>query len=341
VTVLKLGEQPIVDFDDYLGSLTSRRSISVYPRVSGYVQSIAVKPGAHVTQGARLIDIDPGPQVGTLRNLEATLASRRANLAYAIQDDESSRRLMETGSVSALQYQQRHSQRLAAEGDVRAAQGQVRAQIEQLRFYRITAPADGTVGDVPVKIGDAVTPQTQLTSVASGQRLEAYVYIPVDRVEDLTDESTVALLGEGRGVVCEQKPWFVSPEVDVATQSILLKTICPDTGALRTAQVLTARVTWARHPGLKVPTRAVNRLAGQYFVFIAEHGPQGTVARQRPIAVGSIQANDYIVKSGLSSGEELVTSNVQKIRDGAPIAPTGPQLPGGPNPTPAGGGPPD
>jgi len=70
---------------------------------------------------------------------------------------------------------------------------------------------------------------------------------------------------------------------------------------------------------LTVPVNAVSRLAGQYFVFVAERGDQGTVARQRPVAVGEIVGDDYVVQGGLAAGDQVIVSNLQKIRDGAPV----------------------
>jgi multidrug efflux pump subunit AcrA (membrane-fusion protein) len=45
------------------------------------------------------------------------------------------------------------------------------------------------------------------------------------------------------------------------------------------------------------------------------------VARQRPIAVGEIRENEYIVTSGLKAGDKLIVSGIQKIGDGAPVKP--------------------
>ena len=62
------------------------------------------------------------------------------------------------------------------------------------------------------------------------------------------------------------------------------------------------------------------RISGQYFCFVAEPGPQGgLVARQKPIEVGQLLGNDYIVRSGLKAGETLIVSGIQKIGDGAPV----------------------
>jgi RND family efflux transporter MFP subunit len=311
----------VTDFDQYLASLTSRRSITLYPQVAGYVRAIRVRPGDPVKAGALLVVIDPGQQAPTLKSLEANLQTKRAALAYAIQNDEASRDLVKAGLIGQLDYEQRHSQRLAAEADVQAAEAQVQAQADLLRFYHITAPSDGVVGDVPVKIGDYVNQQTRLTSVDQDKLVEAYIYIPITKANGIKPDTTIQLVDERGTVVCEQNPSFISPQVSVDTQTVLVKTICPNEGVLRAAQVLQSRVIWSRRPGVTIPTAAVTRQSGQYFAFVVERGPQGAVARQRPIEVGGIEGNEFVVVKGLTPGTEVVISNLQKVRDGAPIGP--------------------
>jgi multidrug efflux pump subunit AcrA (membrane-fusion protein) len=101
---------------------------------------------------------------------------------------------------------------------------------------------------------------------------------------------------------------------------VLVKAACPNAGGLYTAQVLKARIIWARHPGLTVPTAVVSRLASQHFVFVARRGAGGVLAKQTPIDVGAIVGNEYVVLGGLSAGDEIVASSLQKIRDEMPIA---------------------
>jgi RND family efflux transporter MFP subunit len=323
VTVTKLAPQSVADQDEYLASLTSRHSITLYAQVSGYIRALGAKPGDDVKAGSLLVQIDPAQQASTLRSLEASLDTHKANLAFAIQNDESSKGLQKSGLLSELDYDQRHSQRVSAEADVKTAQAQIDAQSDLLRYYRITAPTDGVVGDVPVKVGDYVTPQTRLTSVDQDNLIEAYVYIPVAKVKSIKPESTVALVGDDGKVVCEQKPSFISPQVNVDTQSVLVKAICPNDGALRAAQVLKARLIWSKHESLTVPTSAITRQAGQYFVYVlgtGESGAAATIAHQVPIKVGAIQGNSFVVLSGLAAGDEVITSGIQKLHDGAPVS---------------------
>jgi RND family efflux transporter MFP subunit len=322
VQVARLGERTVTDFDEYLASLTSRRSITLYPQVSGYVRAIPVKAGQKVQQGTVLMHVDPGQQAAALKSLEANLATKRANLAYAVQNDESSRDLVKAGVLGNLDYQQRHSQRLAAETDVKAAEAQVQAQADLLRFYDITAPTDGVVGDVPVKVGDYVSPTTRLTSVDQDRMIEAYVYVPIDKANAVKADTTIQLVDGNGSTICEEKPSFISPQVSVDTQTVLVKTICPNAGDLRAAQVLKARIVWARKPGLTIPTSAVTRQSGQYFAYVVEPGEKGPVAHQKPIETGAIVDNELVVTKGLAPGAQVVVTNVQKLRDGAPVQPT-------------------
>ena len=80
---------------------------------------------------------------------------------------------------------------------------------------------------------------------------------------------------------------------------------------------------------------AVNRLGGQYFVYVAESAGAGLVARQKPISVGEIVGDDYIVQTGLKAGEQIIVSNLQKIGDGAPVRAVSSDAPGAPAPAPA------
>ena len=64
---------------------------------------------------------------------------------------------------------------------------------------------------------------------------------------------------------------------------------------------------------------AVNRVNGQYFVFVAESGPQGLVARQRAVKLGPMIGNDYVVLGGLKAGDKLIAAGVQKIGEGSPV----------------------
>ena len=91
---------------------------------------------------------------------------------------------------------------------------------------------------------------------------------------------------------------------------------------LRSAQFVRARVIWKTADGLVVPVVAVIRINGKHFVYVAEKKDGKAVARQRPVTLGQIIKDDYTVLGGLKASEQVVISGVQKLIDGAPIAPS-------------------
>jgi multidrug efflux pump subunit AcrA (membrane-fusion protein) len=56
---------------------------------------------------------------------------------------------------------------------------------------------------------------------------------------------------------------------------------------------------------------------------VAEPDKGGLVARQRPIKVGPIVGNDYVVLGGIKEGDRILVSGTQFVRDGAPVTPQG------------------
>jgi RND family efflux transporter MFP subunit len=198
----------------------------------------------------------------------------------------------------------------------------------QLRFFTITAPTAGIVGDVPVRVGSQVTPQTALTTIDQNETLEVNASVPVERASALKVGLPLQLWSsDGARRIAMTSVSFVSPHVDDQTQSVLVKAIVknPD-GALRAAQYVRARIVWKTADGLVVPVTAVLRINGQFFAFVAEPAAGGALtAKQRAIKVGPIAGDAYPVLDGIKPGDRVVVSGAQKLMDGAPIAAANPE----------------
>jgi RND family efflux transporter MFP subunit len=322
VDVVTLADVPIEDSSEYLAELVSRTQVAIYPQVSGVVTAIFVKPGQVVREGTPLVQIDPRREAANLSNQVAAKVQREAGLALAKRNASRSAALFHEGLVSRQQLEQDQSQAAVAEAEVHAQEAAIGAQSAQLGYYRVSAPLAGAVGDVPVKLGDYVGPQTKLTSVDDNRSLEAYLNVPSEQLRLLGEGSRVILLGEDRATnaTLAQAPIsFVAQEANPQTQAVLVKAKFPNGGQLRAAQIVRARLVWKTHPGVRVPTLAVTRQSGQYFTFVAAPGAGGTVAHQVPVTLGELDSSTYAVVSGLKPGDQVIVSQIQKLRDGAPV----------------------
>ncbi|MDB4957521.1 MAG: secretion protein HlyD [Myxococcales bacterium] len=315
----------VVDSTEYLATMRSHTAVALRPLVDGQVTTILVHSGETVEQGTVLMQIDPGRQPAAVSQARAARSSREATLRLAEKNLERVRYLVETGALPRQELDNAEAAVESARGDVKAIGAEIASNRVQLAYYRIVAPTHGVVGDIPVNVGDHVTQQTVLTSVTDNRVLEANISIPIDRMSEIKLGTEVHIVEEAGNDLGNGKIKFISPLVNADTQSVLAKAnIENSAGKLRADQIVRVRVVWKVEDGLTVPALAVVRIGGQTFVYVAVTTNQGLIARQRPVVLGDLTNNVYVVKSGLRSGERIVTSGVQKLRDGAPIAPAKP-----------------
>ncbi len=310
----------IPDTSEYLSILKSRHSAAINPQVEGQITRIFVKSGDRVEPGTPLLQIDPLKQEATVNSQEASRAAQEANLRYARVSLERAQKLFDAGVISKQELDNAQTGYDAALAQLKAIDEQVKQQKVELHYYSVTAPRDGIVGDVPVRVGDRVTVSTLLTTVDEPGALDAYIYVPAERARYLKLGLPVRILDNNNRAGIETHITFVSPQVDTDTQTVLAKaTIGNSQAKLRIAQQVRAQITWGVHEGPVIPVLAVLRINGQFFAFVAVNEGKGTVARQKPLKLGDTVGNDFVVLDGLKAGEHLIISGTQFLQDGTAV----------------------
>lgn len=306
---------------EYLSVLKSRQSAAINPQVEGQITAIFVKSGDSVSKGTPLLQIDPLKQEATLSSQEAARAAQEATLRLAKVNLDRAEKLYAAGVNSKQDLDNAQSAYDAAAAQLKALSDQVEQQRVELRYYKVSAPADGIVGDIPVHVGDRVAVTTMLTTIDLPGALEAYIYIPADHAKDLRVGLPVRLLDEAGNSVSDTRITFVSPQVETDTQTVLAKaTVENPRDKLRIAQQVRAQVTWSLHDGPVVPVLAVQRINGQAFVFVSVTEGKSTVARQKLLKLGDTVGDSYAVLDGLKAGDHLIVSGTQFLQDGMPVA---------------------
>jgi RND family efflux transporter MFP subunit len=322
VQTITLELHPIEQASEYIATIQSLQSTTVQPEVDGVVSQIFVKSGDRVRVGSPLVQIKPDKQRAAVSSAEANRAGTDADVTYWRGQVKRLESLMAAGAISRQEFEQAQNQLRNAEAKLAALEAQVSEQQVELQYYRVLATQSGMIGEIPIRQGDRVTSQTVITTIDSNEGLEAAIQIPLDRSVDLKLGLPVQVLdGEGK-VIATNPITFVAPRVDERTQTVLVKSRLRNVPpSLRIQQFIRSRIIWKTAPGLTVPVTSVSRVSGKFFCFVVEQGDKGLVARQRPIEVGEVLGNDYIVKSGVRPGDRLIVGGIQKIGDGAPVKP--------------------
>jgi RND family efflux transporter MFP subunit len=356
----------VTDSSEYVANLQSRQSITLQPRINGYVKEIYVKAGDDVKAGTPILRIDSNQQEAVVQQATARLATSQAQLqsAKASLDQLIATKESVVSSVEFNQTEFKRFSQLTLEGaatkqrldetsnnlrNAKSQLGQTKAQIAaqqaniesakmqiaessanvsqakvQLDFYTITAPFTGTVGFIPIKVGDNVSSTTALTTVTQNQLLEVQISVPVQNAPRLRQGMTMQLLNDKDQSVANGTVSFISPNINPQSQSVLVKAnFNNDRNQLRVNQFVRARLVWDSKPGILVPTTAISRLGGQDFIFVAEgKGENGQlIATQKTINLGRITGNKQEVLKGLEANDKIVVGGLAQLRDGAAIAP--------------------
>src|SRR6266480_6737286 len=309
VKVQTISLSPVPRQDEYVATVKSRRSATIQPQVDGTLTKILVKSGDHVRAGQVLMTIDPLKQQATVDQQRSTVAQKKAIFDYNQQEVARQRGLYEGGVTSKQSYDYAVQAFENSKADLDAAKSAVVTQERQLAYYDLTAPFNGVVGDVPVHIGDYVSPQTLLTTVDENADLEAYIYIPTERASDIRMGLPVQVVTSSGEPIEKTKVDFISPQVDNALQGVLVKApVHAPLDRFRNAQLVKARVVWSTSPAPTVPVLAITRIGGQPFVYVADSSGNGSVAKQRAVVLGDTVGNDYAVNAGLKPGDKVIVS---------------------------------
>ncbi|MEH2124370.1 efflux RND transporter periplasmic adaptor subunit [Nostoc sp.] len=355
----------IEESSDFIASLKSLRSVTLQPRIQGQVTQILVKSGDPIVEGAAILQVDPTRPAGisgsntvpqaflmqlanaraTLKSLEAERPSYVANLQLYQQNYEKFVSLAEQGAVSR-QTSNQFANRLAnaktsldaidsriqaqratiLQAEKSLQQSNVNTQTQQPQSDKITAPFSGTVGNIPVKVGDLVNTSTPLVNITQNRPLEVNISVPLQQGPQLRKGMPVEVMNTQGQKLGRSRIFFIAPNASNETQTILIKALFDNTNSqLRADQLVRARVFWNQRPGVLIPTTAMTRVGGDTFVYVVEKtSPQGVsqqVARQRRVKLGEIKGNNYQVIEGLQPEDKVIISGLLNLRDGVAIAP--------------------
>ena len=327
VEAVTLSPSETRDTGEYLGSLLSRQSVTVLPQVAGYVRRIHVSPGQKVEVGTPLLEVDGRQESAALESAQAQRSSAQSSLELAKQTHERTEALYKEGLVSAQELDRVRSQVNTAESATRAATAQVSQREVQLQYYVVRSPIAGTMGDVTVRVGDYVGATTPVTSVAQADALEVSVSVPSVRARSLQPNTPLELLDAQGKVLLTSTVFFIAPQTDPRTQLVELKAAFRNTVGLRPNELVRARLVYSTRKALQMPVLAVVRQSGQPFAFVVQDKEGKTVVERRPITLGALGEQSYVVENGLRAGDRVAVSSLQLLRDGAAVKVKAPVAP--------------
>ncbi len=286
-----------------VGTLRSQDSVMLRPEISGRIAEINFEEGGRVEKGQVLIRLDDSVA-------RAKLQQARANLQLAGSQHRRSVQLSKQGFVSS-QARDEAASNLAVQ---QAAVALAEAELEKTA---IQAPFDGLVGLRNVSVGDYVGPGTDLVPIESIDPLNVDFRIPEQFLRAVAVGSRLQVSFDAlSGAVREGSVGAISPQVDVGGRSLLLRALVPNPdGLLRPGLFARVHLELAATQGLVVPESALAPSGDAQYVYRVRDG----VVQRVMVEVGQRVGTNVEIVHGLTEGDQVVVSGLQKVRDGIEV----------------------
>lgn len=349
VSVVRVRQADVPLTGQWVGTLDGYVNAQIQPQVSGYLVKQEYREGSKVARGQVLFQIDPRPfqavvdqAEAQVRQAQGQLAQAQAQLVLAEINVKRDTPLAEGRAIAQSQLDndtQQEAQARAAvatgEGAVGAAQAALMTAQLNLGFTQVRSLIGGVAGQATTQVGNLVSPQSVLTAVSQLDPIKVYFSISdseylalVDRAEQsgsdlLHDGSNLPLtltLANGQTYPYRGHIIFVDRQMNQETGAIRIAAAFPNPGnVLRPGEFgrVTAE-TEILHGALLVPEDAVQELQGIEQVYTVGVGNRVHVVN---VKLGPQHGQDWIVDSGLEPDAQVITDNLQKLREGAPVAP--------------------
>jgi membrane fusion protein (multidrug efflux system) len=295
-----------------IGTTAPVHGVTVSADLPGVVEAISFDSGRAVQAGDVLVRLDTRQEQAQLAAAEAQRDLARLNLDRA-------RGLREEGIISQADYDRATSEHDQAQARV----GEIRATIAR---KTIRAPFAGILGIRQVNLGQYLTGGAAIVPLQSLDPIYVNFSVPQQEVGQLRAGVEVRVSAEGIARPFEGRITAVDSIVDEATRNVQAQATLPNReGQLRPGMFVQAEVLVGTSSAvIALPTSAIAYAPYGDSVFVVGDvkGPKGETyrgVRQQFVKVGGERGDQVAVVSGLQAGEEVVTSGVFKLRNGAAV----------------------
>ena len=297
-----------------VGSLNASQGASLSAQSPGEVKAIHFESGETVKKDQILVELDASVEEAQLKAAIAT----RDRWVHDLSRAEALRR-SSVNSQSELE---------AAMASAHEAQAIVTSLEATILRKRVVAPFDGRAGIRAVNVGQYVNPGDAIVPLYVVDPLFIDFTLPQQAVENLSTGIAVNIaIDTYPGELFEGRLTAINPQIDITTRNVQVQATIANRGErLRPGMFAEVSVVLPQTDKvIGIPGSSISYAPYGDTVYVIEKmkdptGREYTGVRQQVVTLGRSRGNQVAVLSGITAGQEIVTSGTFKLRPGAAIA---------------------
>ena len=296
-----------------IGTLAAVRGVTVSADLPGIVDQILFESGDWVREGQTLAILDT-------RQEQAQMGAAEAQRVLARLNFNRMQELLDQRVISKAEYDSATAQSRETEARV----GEIRAAIER---KTIRAPFSGMLGIRQVNKGQYLAGGDPLVTLQSLNPIYVNVGVPQQVIGQVRVGRAIRITTENLGTLAfDGRVTAIDSVVDEKTRNIQVQaTLANPDGKLRPGMfVQTEMILGANQAVVALPASAISYAPYGDSVFVVsdmtdDKGRTYRGVRQQIVKVGPARGDQIAVLSGIKAGEEVVTSGLFKLRNGAAV----------------------
>ncbi len=296
-----------------IGTVVAVRGVIVSADLPGIVEKITFDSGRAVKEGDVLVQLDTRQERAQLSASEAQRDLTRVNFSRM-------QSLQNEGVVSRMDYDRAEAEYKQAEGRV----VEIRATIAR---KTIRAPFSGVLGIRQVNLGQYLAGGAPIVQLQSVNPIYVNFSVPQQALGRLqVGQKLRVTIDELSGIELGGRVTAIEAIVDEATRNIQVQaTLANSEGKLRPGMFVQTKLALGGSEKIvTLPASSVNYApyGDSVFVVAEVKGPKGNSYRgvvQRFVKLGSARGDQVAILSGVNPGDEVVSSGVFKLRNGAAV----------------------
>ena len=291
---------------DYVAEIQSLQNIEIRAKVKGFIETINVDEGQHVTAGQLLFTIRP-------REYEAELLKAKTKVRTAELEMQNVKTLAEKNIVSQTEL----ALSVAKLDEVKAEESLAALFVS---YTKIVAPFDGIIDRLKFKKGSLIDEGTLLTSLSNNK--EIYAYFNVSELEYLNYKTSAKNEGKTAAtlLLANNQPHkykgiieTIEGEFDKNTGSIAFRAKFPNPDfLLKHGETGRVQMVIDIKNALMSPQKATFEIQDKIYVYVVD---QNNVLKSRNISIKQKFSNLYVVESGLSENDKILLEGVQSVKE--------------------------
>jgi RND family efflux transporter MFP subunit len=309
VEITALATQDFAHYIELQGKITTEQVYYVTPRgMGGQVKQVLVKQGDQVKKGQLLMKLEDGIIQQNIKQVESQLAF--AKNIFSRQEN-----LWKEGIGTEVQF-------LSAKNNVESLEKQIDLVKEQLSTTQVFAEVSGVVDAVTIKVGETFmgSPMATIT-IVNPSAMKAVVDVPENYISKIRKGMPVVVQVPDINESFNSSIYLLSETINVTSRSFVAESKVPSKSTIKPNQIAIVKILdHEAKNALVVPVETVQSDEKGKYVYVLAKENGKTVARKKVVSIGEFYDALIEVKSGLATGDQLITKGYQGLYDGQLIS---------------------